>query len=363
MRSLTFGDRTISYDVGLNNIGEDHPFAILEDDSGTGSVCSEYQEEMEVERERVKKRIQPDILAMTKLLNFNEDDEDGLSDNESDETAVQNSSTWQKNIMKDLSLLPASLPSLSRRHSVCLCQTSLHGVSPWGEAMQGKTRDGSREERKKSTTLSLKLEEVKHIRSVLSKARLEALPLEESLQEAAKDGRVCFLCLKTKFGMFRRGVACCMCCHLMCSSCIHTMRIPSDQFTATPVLLLCPGQSSSGTAGTNCAGSAPTSPASQRRSEQSTNSRTMESSPPPASLPPDMDKYATLPRKTARRWSMVTGQTGEREKMEGCPLTVCTHCKEMVLQVIRTGRKEKTSQQKCTGFAENISSAWSQGRT
>ena len=46
-----------------------------------------------------------------------------------------------------------------------------------------------------------------------------------------------------------------------------------------------------------------------------------------------MDEYATLPRKTARRWSMVTGQTGERERMEGCPLTVCTHCKEMVLQV------------------------------
>jgi len=84
----------------------------------------------------------------------------------------------------------------------------------------------------------------------------------------------------------------------------------------------------------------------------------MESSHPPASLPPDMDKYASLPRKTARRWSMVTARAAERERMEGCPLTVCTHCKEMVLQVIRTGRRDNTR----SGFAENISTSGSQGR-
>ena len=41
-------------------------------DSGTGSVCSDYLEEVEVEKEVVKKMIKPDILAMTKLLNFEE---------------------------------------------------------------------------------------------------------------------------------------------------------------------------------------------------------------------------------------------------------------------------------------------------
>ena len=43
-----------------------------ESDSGTGSVCSDYLDEVEVEKEVVKKIIKPDILAMTKLLNFEE---------------------------------------------------------------------------------------------------------------------------------------------------------------------------------------------------------------------------------------------------------------------------------------------------
>merc|ERR1719483_525002 len=50
-----------------------------------------------MERERAKKWIQPDILAMTKLLNFEEDDEDDLSDPENEGTTSQKLSVWQKN--------------------------------------------------------------------------------------------------------------------------------------------------------------------------------------------------------------------------------------------------------------------------
>lgn len=41
-------------------------------DSGTGSVCSDYTEDGEVAEAAVKRRIQPDDLAISKLLNFNE---------------------------------------------------------------------------------------------------------------------------------------------------------------------------------------------------------------------------------------------------------------------------------------------------
>ena len=62
MRSIRIGGRSISYDMGNN----------FEPDSGTGSVCSDYFEDVDVEKEVVKKMIKPDILTMSKLLNFDE---------------------------------------------------------------------------------------------------------------------------------------------------------------------------------------------------------------------------------------------------------------------------------------------------
>ena len=62
MRSIRIGGRSISYDMGNH----------FEPDSGTGSVCSDYFEDVDVEKEVVKKMIKPDILTMSKLLNFDE---------------------------------------------------------------------------------------------------------------------------------------------------------------------------------------------------------------------------------------------------------------------------------------------------
>ena len=73
--------------------------------------------------------------------------------------------------MKDLSLFPGSLPTQSRRHSVSLCHASLHEDSAKREIVLHRMKEG--EGKEESTTLSLELEEVKHIRSVLSRARLE----------------------------------------------------------------------------------------------------------------------------------------------------------------------------------------------
>lgn len=96
--------------------------------------------------------------------------------------------------------------------------------------------------------LSLTLEEIVHIRSVLTKAELESLPVEGRVKEDAEKGKVsgidwlltadceshmiapsyhtlcvaqvCFLCMKTRFGFFGpRGQQCRLCNRTVCSKC------------------------------------------------------------------------------------------------------------------------------------------------
>ena len=68
-------------------------------------------------------------------------------------------------------------------------------------------------------TLDLTLDEVIHIRTVLTKAELEVLPLDGTLKEDVEKGKVCFLCMKTRFGFFSRGCKCEMCSRQVCTKC------------------------------------------------------------------------------------------------------------------------------------------------
>jgi hypothetical protein len=122
-----------------------------------------------------------------------------------------------------------------------------------------------------------------------------------------------------------------MCCHLVCGKCSHAMIIPADQFFATPVLLLSPGQADPSPHQDYQPSRLPGDSLNHFQSETllSVNIAIC----PSRSLPLAKDKYSSLPRKTGRRWSMTSARTGEKEKMEDCPLTVCTDCKQMVLQV------------------------------
>jgi len=267
-------------------------------------------------------------------------------------------------------------------------------------------------------TLNLSLEEVAHIRSVLTKAELEALPLDGSMKENVGKGKVCFLCMKTRFGLFSRGQKCDMCKQIVCSKCHTKMNIPTEHFTATPVYALSPCQEGGGqtappsTPGqraplfklgvpsvpgvNNSAGSAPSSPGIQRRNTEthsldpsffkanqepvspgsistisgltSLGGCGLTSLPPvalapasfqPISLPPatDQNKFNTLPRKTNRRWSMIGTRSVQREKLEGSPQNVCLDCKEMVLQMIRTSRTTKKMQLARSMFFSNLSPA------
>jgi len=512
MRTLTIGDRTISYDTGLNyttpaslpdmsrsQISDDsgaaddrtsseHAFSGASDDRtssehaysgaseyscGTGSVCSDDHEDggmcdghptPSLGRDSSRKLIKPDLLAMSQLLNFDEEDEDELESEEETESGDEKSHSpteWQKAVVKDLA--NQTKQRVQRRHSITLCTNSYRRKSSvsssGGSSIQSTPKTSfssphnnyspsdngcspspsyklntsqmhaslqeeynSPEWQRALQTLNLSLDEVAHIRSVLTKAELEGLPLEGSVKDNVCRGKVCFLCMKTRFGLFSRGQKCEMCKQTVCAKCHTKMNIPVEHFTATPVYALSPlqetghnnlSQNNGGQrapvfklgvpslpGATNSAGSAPNSPNLKRKisNENSINKIELESQdngtvglsldnsflntsrtdqqgistisglaslPPvspepnsfqPISLPYNSSKYNTLPKKTNRRWSMISSRaaTVDREKIEGSPLNVCLDCKEMVLQVIRTSRTTKKMQLARSMFFNNL---------
>jgi spire-like protein len=497
MRTLTIGDRTISYDTGLNyglnyttpslpdmsrsQISDDsttddrtsseHAYSTggtSEYSCGTASVCSDDHEDVGsgsghptpcLGRDSSRKLIKPDLMAMSQLLNFDEEDEDDIESEEEPEKGDDKSSSpsdWQKTVVKDLA--NQTKKRVQRRHSITLCTNSYRrksSVSSCSSTQSGSSNQSTPKTSFSSTnsnyaestspsspspsyklntsqmhaslqeeynspewqralqTLNLSLDEVAHIRSVLTKAELEGLPLEGSVKENVCKGKVCFLCMKTRFGIFNRGQKCEMCKQIVCSKCHTKMNIPVEHFTATPVYALSPQQDGKQAmnhanngqrtpvfklgvpklpGATNSAGSAPNSPDLRRKFSQDSHNlnlvrRTedlsldnsflnspapqgittisgLTSLPPaspepgsfqPISLPYNSSKYNTLPKKTNRRWSMISSRSSvEREKLEGSPLNVCLDCKEMVLQVIRTSRTTKKMQLARSMFFNNL---------
>lgn len=93
--------------------------------------------------------------------------------------------------------------------------------------------------------LSLTLEEVQHIRSVLTRAELESLSVTRSLKEDLEKGRICFTCLKTRFGSFFGpfSITCKLCQRCICSKCATLMSVPSDCLAKVPIYMLSPSPS------------------------------------------------------------------------------------------------------------------------
>ena len=71
-------------------------------------------------------------------------------------------------------------------------------------------------------TLNLTLEEVRHIRTALTRAELEGLP------PSVSQGRLCFSCMNSKFGLFWRGQPCSLCSMLICGKCVNKVRFPRE---------------------------------------------------------------------------------------------------------------------------------------
>ena len=175
---------------------EDSQYSVpySEADSGAGSECSEDHEDVDTERKLIK----PDMMAISKLLNFDEvqivmggvkcavsidfqEEEDDLTDSETEESDYKSAKSnvkWQKAIVKDLASLTTGDPVLERRHSISKCESAtlkpsesekqdyfpFSSLSP----VPGVPSLGTL-----APTLNLSLSEVGHIRSVLVRAELE----------------------------------------------------------------------------------------------------------------------------------------------------------------------------------------------
>ncbi|CAG5128874.1 unnamed protein product, partial [Candidula unifasciata] len=87
--------------------------------------------------------------------------------------------------------------------------------------------------------LSLTLEEVTHIRSVLTKAELESLISHPDLYQQVSKSKLCFTCKTTRFSLFGEwGTKCKFCKRTVCSKCLRKMNVPDDQFKHIPVYTL-----------------------------------------------------------------------------------------------------------------------------
>ncbi|XP_026314563.1 protein spire isoform X2 [Hyposmocoma kahamanoa] len=231
--------------------------------------------------------------------------------------------------------------------------------------------------------LSLTLEEIVHIRSVLTKAELEVLPVEGRVKEDVEKRRVCFLCLKTRFGIFGPwGQKCKLCKKTVCQKCCSKMRIPTEHFAHVPVVLLSPSllpspedepQSSfprslmsrlvspehSSTA-ENSVGSAPSSPLPRRAQAASAPgsrggsalgfAEALSVAPPcmsrsvdgPDAMPVGVCTPPTLSDRRARYGRSTTGVTAA-DRLRGVQMAVCHDCKAMVLQIIKSSRASRSA--------------------
>ncbi|XP_063228893.1 protein spire isoform X2 [Bacillus rossius redtenbacheri] len=247
-------------------------------------------------------------------------------------------------------MLGCALPEMSWSRS-SLQDELLH--SNWQQAME---------------CVSLTLEEIVHIRSVLTKAELEGLPVEGHVKEDVEKRKVCFLCLKTRFGLFGpRGNECKLCKRTICSRCSSKMRIPTEHFSQVPVYALSPGLSSPEEeakdsfprslmsrlmvpqGARNSVGSAPSSPHLTRGESASAPGSGMGSSMAdsmegPMSLPACSPASASGDRRSRLNRSMTMGQPQiKKEKLKGLQMIVCHDCKMMVIQIIKTSRTSRNN--------------------
>lgn len=212
--------------------------------------------------------------------------------------------------------------------------------------------------------LSLTLEEIVHIRSVLTKAELESLPVDGHVKEDAEKRRVCFLCMKTRFSIFGPwGQICKLCKRTVCTKCYSKMRIPTEHFSHVPVVALSPGLLSPAEpddtfprslmskllvpeTGRSGVGSAPSSPKLNRSAPPSQMSTSLISNSSGAqSLP--FNSPASTPTGNLRgrlsRSRTLGRPTEKTEKLKGLQMIVCRDCKTMVIQIIKSSRTSRNN--------------------
>jgi spire-like protein len=192
--------------------------------------------------------------------------------------------------------------------------------------------------------LSLTLSEIVHIRAVLTKAELEALPVEGRVRHDVEARKVCFLCLKTRFGIFGPwGQRCTLCKRTVCTKCCCKMNIPMEHFSSVPVVLLSPsimcspedeGRESFPNSLVNKIMDPDVPTSADHSPEMSRPGSSMESST--ISDPGSLGKFRAKATSAGRAARVV-------DKFKASQMVVCHDCKLMVLQIIKSARANRSA--------------------
>ncbi|XP_064639946.1 protein spire homolog 1-like isoform X3 [Lineus longissimus] len=176
--------------------------------------------------------------------------------------------------------------------------------------------------------LSLTVEEVMHIRNVLTKAELECLLVNQELYKLVSKGKICFTCKKTKFSIFGEwSTKCKFCKRAVCSKCARKMRIPTEHFENIPVYTLSPS---------------PLSPTSETAILAYEGTGSAPGSP--AMMPGKIITSITKPAVERRSQFQRAATMAPNEKppsptsLQGPQMTICRDCKVMIVNIIRASR-------------------------
>ncbi|XP_052816730.1 uncharacterized protein LOC128243175 isoform X2 [Mya arenaria] len=193
--------------------------------------------------------------------------------------------------------------------------------------------------------LSLTLEEVTHIRTVLTRAELESLIPDHDLYTQVAKGKLCFTCKKTKFTIFGQwGTKCKFCGRTICNYCLRKMNVPTEHFEKIPVYTLSPVPLSPEVLEAlkvyESTGSVPHSPVQTRK--------TSAVERPPSRGPEDdvTTPGAEGEDRPARRRSLQRSHTigvgsrppPNRALLKGPQMSICCDCKSMIMEIIRASR-------------------------
>jgi len=262
------------------NIEEEEREKLLKGPNGGSSLDSS------IKSPEVKTLIQPDPRSISKLLDFDSSEESSdefLSSDKMSSILINE----ERSPNPDTSFSSQDVfyqPNKEQMHSTLKKELYKSGCH------QNPAEDSA----------NFSLEEIAHIRSVHARADIEELPDEGSTKKNIIEGKLCFQCMKTKFGLFSRSKTCALCDQAVCSKCLAKVSV-------TQSLLL---------------------PVEEKRQRSSTLPR----------LNSSVTRTPTSNLGFSRRGSVRKTSGSPISSNRGALISVCLDCKDMVLQLIRTGQ-------------------------
>eukprot|EP00092_Neocalanus_flemingeri_P000861 GFUD01000918.1.p1 GENE.GFUD01000918.1~~GFUD01000918.1.p1 ORF type:complete len:612 (+),score=113.89 GFUD01000918.1:56-1891(+) len=181
------------------------------------------------------------------------------------------------------------------------------------------------------------LEEVSHMRSQITVAELQQLDLSNDKWKDYVKGRICFLCAKTRFGIFFWAYPCQLCKRQVCKNCCDKIKLPSHKMSEISVSSLRSQLKSSVDDGTVTeAKKSPFGRGWQRCSLKF----------PATDDKPKLTRSKTLTKAEIER---VKERAASASSSVGISHTVCTDCRDLLASMV-CGKKGTKSPKKKSIF-------------